>query len=119
MADETQTDEAATITYEIEFTHGARKRVTVPADWRVTYGPLTPGVKGGSYGDGEGAVLRMYESKDKQRAMFRKVTSFIDLSIKMQVEIVDTAEDTFVESDSDGNYEGRSNRAVSTTWKDQ
>lgn len=98
-------DTPDTIEYEIRFTGGAKKRVTIPASWRVTYGPLTPGVKGGAYGDGEGAVLRMYENKDKQRAMFRKVVEFFDTSLPTLVEVVSTVETGERRADPDGYQE--------------
>lgn len=63
-------------TYEIKQS-GERFRIDIPANFKVTFGPLTPGSKfgGGAY------ALRVYESDTKQRAVFVGVDSFRDLSI--------------------------------------
>jgi hypothetical protein len=66
-------------TYEIVSAEG-RFRMDIPEDWKVTYGPVSPG---GKYGGGSNA-LRVYESDTKQRAIFIDVTSFRDLSIPVQ-----------------------------------
>lgn len=59
---------------------GEQFTVDVPEAWKVTYGPLSPGSAG--YNDPDkGYVLRFYETKDKQRAVFMGVTEFRDLSI--------------------------------------
>lgn len=61
--------------------------VTVPADWKVTFGPLFTPSKGG-YG-GPANCLRFYESKDKQRAIFVDVTGFRDTSIPVKRRVVE------------------------------
>lgn len=62
-------------TYEIK-QGSERFRIDIPANFKVTFGPLTPGSKFGS-----AYALRVYESDTKQRAVFVDVTSFRDLSI--------------------------------------
>lgn len=106
-----------TTTYEIVqsnegkgFGRERKLRITVPSDFKVTYGPLTPGVKGGAYGDGEGAVLRFYEDDKKQRAMFRKVLSFRDLSLPLVAEVVEVEEAEELVADSKGNSKSKSKR---------
>jgi len=94
-----------------------RLRITVPSDFKVTYGPLTPGVKGGSYGDGEGAVLRFYEDDKKQRAMFRKVLSFRDLSLPLVAEVVEVEEMGELTADSKGNAKAKSSRKKVTKFE--
>src|SRR5215472_17483150 len=64
-------------------------RVTVPASWKVTFGPGVPfsNPKNGC----TSWALRFYEAKDKQRAIFTDVISFFDTSIKLEgLEKVDT-----------------------------
>lgn len=56
-------------------------QIDIPDDWKVTYGPVTPGAK--SYGGAEYA-LRIYETESKQRAIFTNVKSFRDLSIPVR-----------------------------------
>jgi hypothetical protein len=63
-------------TYEIRQS-SERFRIDIPANWKVTFGPLAPGSKFGS----GGYALRVYESETKQRAVFVGVDSFRDLSI--------------------------------------
>lgn len=65
-------------TYILELKNGQQRRVTVPANWKVTFGPLIPGERGGGNGC---LALRFYETKDKQRAIFTDVKSFRDSEI--------------------------------------
>lgn len=66
-------------TIEIRFTSGPPKRVTIPETWKVTFGSVVPGKAAVAYG------LRLWESDDKQRAVFTDVASFRDISIEVQV----------------------------------
>lgn len=73
---EDSTTDSEIRTYEIK-QGNERFRIDVPANWKVTFGPLSPGSKFG----GGGYALRLYESETKQRAVFVDVSSFRDLSI--------------------------------------
>jgi hypothetical protein len=75
-------------TYMIEFAGGKQKRVTVPAEWKVTFGPLAPGSKGYENNGEKGLCLRMYENQSQQRAVFTKVASFRDMSIHVEERVV-------------------------------
>jgi hypothetical protein len=59
---------------------GQKRRITVPASWRMTYGQIAPGVTRGGYG------LRFYEntSKDTTRAVFADVTEIRDVTIRLE-----------------------------------
>lgn len=57
-------------------------RIKIPKTWKITFGPVTPS-KGG-YGSDD-HCLRIYETKDQQRALFEGVTSFMDESIPFTV----------------------------------
>lgn len=90
--------DAEMITYIITHEDKSKKRITVPADWKVTFGPA---VKGGNAGQRNGTTggymkmpmaLRFYESEKKQRAIFTDVVSFRDASIKIEEEITKTQE---------------------------
>ena len=75
-------------TYIIDCKDGTRKRVTVPASWKVTFGPAAAGVNASTE---RGRLqmpmaLRFYESDKQQRAIFTDVVSFRDSSIKMEEE---------------------------------
>lgn len=83
-------EEEITTTYEIDTNEG-RYRVTVPASYKVTFGPVAVGgkLRGGGYGEPGGSMaLRIYESDTKQRAVFVGVRSFRDLSIPLMREHV-------------------------------
>lgn len=72
-------------TYILELRGGNLRKVTVPSNWKVTFGPLVPYTK---HGGGEAhPALRFYESKEKQRAIFTDVVSFRDESIPIQERI--------------------------------
>lgn len=69
-------------TIEIRFSSGPPKRVTIPETWKVTFGSVVPGKAAVAYG------LRLWESDDKQRAVFTDVASFRDISVEIEVQVV-------------------------------
>ena len=73
-------------TYEIQFTDRGPIRVTIPETWKITFGAVVPGAKGGYAAGAFG--LRIWEATDKQRAVFANVASFRDLSIDIMVAAV-------------------------------
>jgi hypothetical protein len=77
-------------TYLIEFKNGKRQKVTVPSDWKVTFGPAAVGInkKDGPF-QKMPLALRFYENDTKQRAIFTDVVYFRDTSIKIEEEHVD------------------------------
>lgn len=90
-------------TYLIVHIDGTRRKITIPANWKVTFGPA---VKGGNYAPGSGPrpvmpmALRFYEHDTMQRAIFTDVQNFRDLSIPVEVEKVSHQEkDGFTEVD--------------------
>ena len=81
-------------TYIISHENGTRRKITVPEDWKVTFGPA---VKGSRASESRSTykmpmALRFYESETKQRAIFTDVKSFRDTSIKIEEERVSTQE---------------------------
>lgn len=78
----------------IERTGGESLVVEIPASWKVTFGKLHPTDGRDSY-DGSGKTLRMYESDNKQRAVFTNVIAFRDLSIKVRRKVVNVEEKKF------------------------
>ncbi len=80
-------------TYILTRENGTRSRITVPADWKVTFGPAAKG----NYNSPKAHLkmplaLRFYESDTKQRAIFTDVVSFRDASIIIEDEISKTKE---------------------------
>jgi len=79
-------------TYLLEKKNGNVTKVTVPASWKVTFGPVISG-GGDRYGNSEGRTtlaLRFYEAKDRQRAIFTDVKSFRDASIQIAEKVTKT-----------------------------
>ena len=66
-----------TKTYILELKGNRQRKIEIPEDWKVTFGPICPGSRSGN----EQMALRFYEGKDKQRAIFTDVQSFRDASI--------------------------------------
>lgn len=82
-----------TRTLVIEHSDGRRRKLTVPANAKVTYGLLHPGGKTG-WGD---CFLRVYEGT-KQTVCIGGVKSFIDASYPLEVERIESeAEETVVD----------------------
>lgn len=82
-------------TYIIECEDKTKKKITVPADWKVTFGPAVKGNNSGTRNPGAPKIpmaLRFYETETKQRAIFTDVVSFRDASIKIEVEKIKTEE---------------------------
>lgn len=72
-------------TYILECNGGKQRKVTVPEDWKVTFGPLIPGQQGAGT-----LALRFYEGKEKQRAIFTDVRTFRDADIPVLEKITKT-----------------------------
>lgn len=70
-------------TYLIVHEDGTEKKITVPDDWKVTFGPAVKGGNGKHNNFKMPMALRFYESENKQRAIFTDVVSFRDTSIKI------------------------------------
>jgi len=65
-------------TYIIQCSDGVRK-IQIPDDWKVTFGRLHGGRETTYHGTEN--VLRVYETKEKQRAVFVNVITFMDIDI--------------------------------------
>ena len=57
----------------------------IPAAWKVTFGAMMPGAKGGWQNPGQGWTLRVYEAKEKQRVVLTDVIEFRDLSVPFEL----------------------------------
>jgi hypothetical protein len=100
------------ITYEVK-TRNERLRIRVPADWKVTFGPVSPGSKFGGSGE---LALRFYESDTKQRAIFTDVISFRDLSIPVQ-RLVKKASGSEEWTQDENGEERKSRTKIDREWK--
>jgi hypothetical protein len=105
-------------TYLIEFENGCRKKITVPEEWKVTFGPATKGVDhSGERRYKVPMAIRFYETESKQRAIFTDVVSFRDMAIKIEEEKVRVVEkDGFMECE--GVRKRTSFQAATREWID-
>ena len=103
----------ANITYEVKTRSEGKLRITVPEDWKVTFGPVSPG---GKYGGGGELALRFYESDTKQRAIFTDVVSFRDLSIPVQRQLKKSSGSQEWTADENGT-ESKAQTKVEREWK--
>jgi hypothetical protein len=75
-------------TYLLELTGGRQRRITIPASWKVTFGPMVAGIRKDNSSAGQ-ACFRLYETKEKQRACFTDVNSFRELGdIEIEEKVV-------------------------------
>lgn len=89
-------EKVETTTYLLNLRGKKRQKVTVPAAWKATFGPLVPGGRSGEI------ALRFYENKEKQRAVFTNVESFRDLSIPVVEEIENIQEEDLYKETPNG-----------------
>jgi len=103
-------------TYLIKQRGNQARKITIPESWKVTYGALHGGAGRGSGMDGN--VLRIYETKEKQRAIFTEVTSFLDLSIPVQKLVYDE-EDVRKVMNEKGVKKSEAQSMVTMKWVDE
>lgn len=90
-------------------------RIEIPADWRITFGPVI-GVAGkAAYGSGN--VLRVWEGKDHQRGLWSNVMSFRDLSIVRLVAAVRKYGTEEWYADDNNTWKGDNADLVEKGWK--
>lgn len=58
---------------------GKELRVSIPEGWKITFGPLVPGM-----GQSGTLAFRVYETKEKQRLLLTDVTSFRDETVLIE-----------------------------------
>lgn len=103
-------------TYLIEFENNEKRRITVPADWKVTFGPIAI-VPKSQLGGKVPIALRFYEDETRQRAIFVEVRSFRDLSIPVE-ELKVSRRDKMGIMEVDGMRRNVSVSAVMKEWVD-
>ena len=87
---------AKTITYLIEFQDNTQRKVTVPADWNVTFGALVPGSTSNM-----GKLGLRVRCGTQQKAVFQDVESFRDTSMEIEERITTVKEETFFKGDGE------------------
>lgn len=89
------------VTYLLEMRNGDKKKISIPAHWKLTFGPLCPGSKDGGLNSTGATALRLYDGTN-QKAVFTGVESFRDLSIGIEVEVTKSKQETFYKDDPEG-----------------
>lgn len=89
-------------TYLLKLKGEGQQKITIPAAWKVTFGPLIPGSKGTpAYNGTSGVCLRLYDGTS-QRACFTDVEYFRDTSIIVEELIIKTQRETAYKDTPDG-----------------
>lgn len=112
------TEQANTKTLVLEMTKGAERRLTIPADWAVTFGPVAIGAKY-HHADGSANVLRLYEdaSRKKLKAVFKDVRSFFEEGIEIVERKVETKQKTYQKmNEATGKMEAYQAKVERKTW---
>jgi hypothetical protein len=92
-------------TYLLELADGGQKKITVPASWKITFGPIViPKGKDHNLGAHVSTVaLRFYEgNKENQRAVFTNVKGFRDLDIEISEKRVQVKRETVTKQTQQG-----------------
>lgn len=78
---------------------GLLKKITIPRDWKVTFGPIVPGSKDGSVNSAGSLCLRLWSGTrgktEIQHAVFTEVHSFRDMSIELTEQVEKTKQENF------------------------
>lgn len=101
------------------YAHPRNFRITIPAEAKVTFGPWSPGEKGGGYGDkAMQGTLRIYEKGEKSTILgvFSGVTSFRDISSLQYAEEVAKEEGATIWKSDENGYEREEKVSRSTEW---
>lgn len=91
--------EAATKVLLLQMRDGTQKRITIPAGWKVTFGPLVPGSKDTAVNGSQATALRLWsgsKNAEIQHAVFTNVESFRDMSISIMEQVEEVRKDTYV-----------------------
>lgn len=104
-------------TYLMDLSGGRMRRITVPASWKVTFGPLVPKPSGDDRYQNKTFALRFYEGRDQQRAIFTDVLSFRDESLKVEERVTKTKQQV-VHKDAPSGRREMVVEARVTEWRD-
>ena len=105
-----------TKTLILEMNKGDDRKVTIPADWTITFGPIGVGARH----DGNSThVLRLYEDagKKKLKAVFRNITAFHEEGIQILEKVVRKKNKTFKRKERNGEKTYAA-EVRQTTWRD-
>jgi hypothetical protein len=99
--------------YILYMEDGTKKKVEVDPTWKVTFGPLVPGMKHG----GGSTCLRFYEGKDKPRAVFTGVKEFRVESLNVLEQVTRVKRSRSTRGSKGGHHDVEMEARV-TSWVD-
>lgn len=114
MTDTTTT----TKTLILEMHKGAERRITIPAHWAITFGPVAIGAKYSS-SDGSANVLRLYEDVGRKhlKAVFKDVRAFFEEGIEIVERKTETKKKTYNQmNEKTGKMEAYQAEVKRKTW---
>jgi hypothetical protein len=109
-----------TKTLVLEMSKGPERRLTIPADWVITFGPVAIGQKYSPH-DGSANVLRLYEdaSKKQLKAVFKDVRAFFEEGIQIVERRTATKKKTYNQfNEQTGKMEAYQAEVKRKTWVD-
>lgn len=90
-----------TKTLILEMNNKSDRKIVIPADWTITFGPIGVGARN----DGNSAhVLRLYEDagKKKLKAVFRNIVAFHEEGIEILEKVIRKKNKTFRKAGTNG-----------------
>ena len=109
-----------TKTLIIDMSRGEDRRITIPADWTITFGPVAIGAKFSS-SDGSSNVLRLYSDVGRKhlKAVFKDVRSFFEEGIEIVERRTETKNKTYNQiNPTTGKSEAYQATVKRKTWVD-
>lgn len=100
----------------VEIQNGKDRKITIPADWTITFGPIGVGAR--NHGESTN-VLRFYAdaSKKQLKAVFRNVICFHEEGIQIREKVVRKKNKTFKRQEKNGEQSYQA-EVRQTTWRD-
>lgn len=109
-----------TKTLIIDMSRGEDRRITIPADWTITFGPVAIGAKFSS-SDGSSNVLRLYSDVGRKhlKAVFKDVRAFFEEGIEIVERRTETKNKTYNQiNPTSGKSEAYQATVKRKTWVD-
>lgn len=98
---------------------GEVRRIVIPKDWTLTYGPVVVGASRQDHGGQSPNVLRIYSDAGKKNlmAVFRNVEDLMDEAVELRVKVTKAKTKSFVREEANGQQVY--NAVIKkTTWRD-
>lgn len=107
---------AGEATYVLTMKDGTIKKVTVPADWKVTFGSLVPGSKNHNENSSGTTALRFYAGASQQKACFVGVQEFRESNIGILERVENIQTEQVAKKDANGGVKNFTVQARESKW---